>query len=155
MNLLTSMLGAVGMGHHFVVNIDSPPYDLGTWSRVSGLQVNWNSCTYRVGDQGNKSWVIPGTTKYQNIKLSRAACPDSEIVQLWLAQTSMNPTPISGAISLVMAGTGIPMAVWQLNEFFPIGWSIDDFDAGFGKPVVETLEITHGGFLLDQSLPQL
>jgi hypothetical protein len=45
--------------------------------------------------------------------------------------------------------------VWQLNEFFPIAWSISDFDAEQGKPAIETLELVHGGFLFDASLPQI
>jgi phage tail-like protein len=153
---LTSMLGSlpIGMGHHFSVIIDNPSYDLGTWSRASGLQVSWNLVEHRVGDQGNQAWIVPGTTKYANIKLSRAACIDSNVVQMWLAQTSTNPTPLSGAISLVTMGDLIPLVVWQLNEFFPIAWSISDFDAEQGKPAIETLELAHGGFLFDASLPQ-
>jgi phage tail-like protein len=142
----------VGMGHHFSVVVDNPAFDLGTWSRVSGLSVSWNPCEYRVGDQGNQFWVIPGNTKYSNIKLSRAACVDSNIVQMWLSQTSTNPTPLTGAISLVTT-MGIPLVVWQLNEFFPIGWSITDFEADQGRPAIETLELVHGGFLFDESLP--
>jgi phage tail-like protein len=154
---LTSMLGdlPIGMGHHFSVIIDNPTFDLGTWSRASGLQVTWNLVEYRVGDQGNQSWIIPGTTKYSNIKLSRAACIQSNVVQMWLAQTSTNPTPLSGAISLVTMGNLIPLVVWQLNEFFPIAWSISDFDAEQGKPAIETLELAHGGFLFDASMPQI
>jgi phage tail-like protein len=159
MSQLTSTLATaflpVGMAHHFRVSIDNPVYDLGTWSRVSGLQVSWNTCEYRVGDKGNQSWIIPGTTKYSNIKLSRAACFDSQTVQTWLAQTSRNPTPLSGAITLVMASGLIPIAEWPLNEFFPIAWSISDFDADQGKAAIETLELTHGGFLFDESLPQV
>jgi phage tail-like protein len=159
MSQLTSTLATaflpVGMAHRFVVSIDYPEYDLGTWSRVSGLQVSWNVCEYRVGDQGNQSWVIPGTTKYSNIKLSRAACADSQTVQMWLAQTSANPAPLSGAITLVMPTSLIPIAQWRLNEFFPIAWSISDFDADQGKTAIETLELTHGGFLFDESLPRV
>jgi len=154
MSLMSTLLGnlPVGMGHHFSVVVDNPAFDLGTWSKVSGLQVSWNPCEYRVGDQGNQFWVIPGTTKYSHIKLSRAACLESNIVQLWLSQTSTDPTPLTGAISLVTA-MGIPIVVWQLNDFFPIGWSITDFEAAQGHPAIETLELVHGGFLFDESLP--
>jgi|SRR5215469_5211908 len=154
MSLMSMLQGIpVGMGHHFSVVIDNPAFDLGTWSRASGLQVSWNICEYRVGDQGNQYWLIPGTTKYSNIKLSRAACVESNIVQMWLAQTSNNPTPLSGAISLVAMGGLVPLVTWKLNEFFPIGWSITDFDAEQGRAAIETLELVHGGFLFDESLP--
>jgi phage tail-like protein len=154
---LTGMLDnlPIGMGHHFSVVVDNPQFDLGTWSKVSGLQVEWKVCEYRVGDQGNQSWLTPGLTNYSKIKLSRAACLDSMIVQQWLAQTSTNPTPLSGLISLVAMGDLMPLASWPLQEFFPVAWSITDFDADQGRPAIETLEIAHGGFLFDASLPQL
>lgn len=147
-----SLLSQVSMSHHFVVLIDNPTYDLGAWYRVSGLSVKWKSCEYRVGDQGNQSYILPGNTEYQNIKLSRAACADSQIVQAWLASTSLNPVPHSGAIMLMDFG-GVPVVHWQLKEFFPIAWSIVDFDADAAKPAIETLELAHNGFLYDESMP--
>lgn len=151
-NALGNVLSQVSMSHHFVVAIDNPAYDLGTWARVAGLTVSWTPCEYRVGDKGNQFWILPGNTKYQNIKLSRAACADSQIVQAWLASTSLDPTPHSGAILLMDYG-GIPVVHWRLNEFFPIAWSIVDLDADQGKPAIETLELAHTGFLYDESVP--
>ena len=151
---LGSALSQVSMTHHFVVCIDNPAYDLGTWARVSGLTVSWNPCEYRVGNRGNQLWIMPGTTKYQPIKLSRAACADSQIVQLWLAATSKNPVPLSGTIMLIGLG-GLPVVHWRLNEFFPIGWSIVDFDADQGRPALETLELAHTGFLYDEFMPAI
>ena len=68
---------AVGMTHRFVVVIDNPTYNLGTWSRVQGLSMKWNRCEYRTGDMWNQFWSLPGTTEYERIKLSRAACAGS------------------------------------------------------------------------------
>ena len=146
------LLTQVSMTHHFVVLIDNSTYDLGTWYRVQGLSVKWQDCKYRVGDQGNQLWILPGNTEYPNIKLSRAACADSQVVQAWLASTSLNPVPHSGAIMLMAYG-GVPVVHWRLNQFFPIAWSIVDLDADSAKPAVETLELAHSGFLYDESVP--
>jgi phage tail-like protein len=140
----------VGMTHRFVVVIDNPTYNLGTWSKVQGLSVSWKRCEYRVGDMWNQFWSLPGNTEYERIKLSRAACAESQIVQAWLASTSLNPTPLSGIIML-MDWTGMPVIHWTLNQFFPVAWSIDEFDADHGKPAIETLELVHTGFLYDET----
>ena len=145
------LLTQVSMSHRFVVLLDNSTYDLGTWYRVSGLQVKWQRCEYRVGDRGNQFWVLPGNTEYERIKLSRAACADSQVVQAWLASTSLNPVPHSGVI--VLMDYGIPVVHWRLNEFFPVAWQIVDFDADAAKPAIETLELAHTGFLYDESLP--
>lgn len=142
-----TMSGEVGMTHRFIVSIDSGRYDLGSWSRVSGLTVSWSVASYRPGDN-NDTWICPGPKRYPNIKLSRAACADSQVVQTWLRETTRNHTPLTGSIKMLdwMAMT---IVEWKLKHFFPVGWSIADFDATGARPAVETLEIAHTGFLDD------
>jgi phage tail-like protein len=139
-----------GISHHFVVNVMNGPYDFGTWSKVSGLSVNWDVCEYRTGSTGNGCWVFPGNTKYERVKLSRAACFDSQTVQEWLAETSRSVTPLSGAI-VMCDSRNLPILSWELKQFFPCGWAITDFEAGSASHVaIETLTIAHTGFLGDE-----
>jgi phage tail-like protein len=139
----------VGMTHRFVVQIDDSEYDLGSWARAAGLTVNWAKCEYRLGDDNDVAF-FPGNASYSNIKLSRAACSDSGTVQKWLAATSQAHVPLSGAIYMVDFA-GMPTVTWELKQFFPIAWSIDEFASGGAKPAVETLELAHTGFLHDEA----
>lgn len=141
-------LTTVGMSHRFSVIIDNFAYNIGNWYRVSGLSVSWQQLDYRVGEYGNRVWIYPGATKYEPIVLSRAAGIYSRVVQHWLAQTSNNPQPLSGVIQLQDVA-GLPLVSWRMSEFFPIAWSIETFDAGGGKPAIETLKLAHTGFLDD------
>jgi phage tail-like protein len=139
---------AVSMSHHYAVLIDNVKYHFGDWSKATGLSVNWTLIEHHTGDEGNESCFFPGSTKYELITLSRAAGPYSRMVQHWLSQTSKNPQLQSGTIQLVDF-VGVPLVQWRLNEFFPIGWAIESFDAGAAKPAVETLKLAHSGFLDD------
>jgi phage tail-like protein len=140
--------GMFGISHRFVIAIDNSTYDLGYWHKVSGLSVTWDLCKYRPGDQGNNFFIFPGTTTYENIQLTRPVSPLSEITQRWLSSTSSNMTPLSGAIMLC-ASSGVPIISWNLYQFFPVSWRVEDLTAETGKVVVETLEIAHTGFLDD------
>jgi phage tail-like protein len=149
----SGLTSTVGLAHHFVVSIDNAVYDFGSWSRAAGLSVKWDVCEYRTGDQGNAVQVYPGQTRYERIKLSRAACPDSATVQQWLAGTSLDCAPLSGAIHMMTYGPAafVPIVSWVLREFFPVGWSITDFESSAnGTVAIETLELVHTGFLADQ-----
>jgi phage tail-like protein len=139
---------SLGMVHHFTVRVDDSSYDLGDWSKASGLTVNWEVCQHRAGDQGNAIWLFPGNTKYETIKLTRAACKDSASVQKWLADTSKTPKALSGAVALVDAA-GDVIVRWPLTQFFPIGWAISEFEAGTSRVATETLTLAHAGFLND------
>lgn len=150
---VSGALGALGdatfgMAHRFVVVIDNPTYDLGFWQKASGLGVRWEVCTYRAGDQGNDFWIAPGTTRYENIKLTRPVSPASNVVQQWLAATSARMRPLTGAVQL-LSGFGVPIVQWRLYQFFPVAWSVDEFSAPNAAVVTETLEFAHTGFLDD------
>ncbi len=142
------LFNEVGMTHRFVVAIDSGAYDLGSWSKVTGLTVTWAVCSYRPGDT-NDQWICPGPTRYPNIRLSRAACADSRIVQRWLQETSRRHVPLTGSVRM-LDWTAMPIVEWRLKHFFPVGWAIADFDSTGARPAVETLDLAHTGFLDDE-----
>ncbi|MEV6718008.1 phage tail protein [Lentzea sp. NPDC051208] len=146
---VNDLFGQVGMTHRFSVVMDHDLFELGEWQRVSGLSVTWEPCEFRTGDMGNDFVLYPGKTKYDNIKLARAACGATQDVQDWLGEVSRSWSPISGAIAL-HDYLGFRVVEWEMRELFPIAWSISDFDAGDGKVAVETLQVAHTGFLNDK-----
>lgn len=135
------------MSHRFRVVIDSSKYDLGSWTKASGLSVSWAPHPYRWGEN-TYTHILPGAKKYSNIKLSRGACSDSATVQEWLAQVTKSFEPLCGVV-MMTDFLGMPVLSWELREFFPIGWSIAEFDSGAARPAVEVLELAHSGFLHD------
>jgi phage tail-like protein len=136
-----------GDSSKFLVEFDDGEYDLGAWSRASGLSVKWDPVEYRRGDY-NHVWAAPGIAKYSTISLSRATCPDSQFVQTWLATTSKEPKIFSGSIKL-LSWYGLPLCEWRLKQFVPIGWKVADFDSKAATVVIETLDLAHTGFLDD------
>lgn len=136
-----------GESSKFVVQFDDSSYDLGAWSKVSGLGVKWDPIEYRTGNF-SRAWSGPGVAKYSTISLSRATCFDSQAVQDWLAETTREPKVFSGAIKL-LTPIGIALCEWTLEQFIPIGWKLADLDSKAATVVVETLELAHNGFLHD------
>ncbi|ONI81528.1 hypothetical protein ALI144C_19635 [Actinosynnema sp. ALI-1.44] len=146
---LAALSGQVGMTHRFVVAIDEGAYDLGSWTKVTGLSVRWDKHTYRPGS-ANAETIMPGNLTYTDITLSRAACDDSKKVQSWLVATTRTNNRHSGAIHMVDHDNNYTVT-WQLKEFFPIGWQITEFDASSARPALETLTLAHNGFLNDEA----
>ncbi|MFG3421816.1 phage tail protein [Micromonospora sp. NPDC049460] len=136
-----------GVNHRYLVVIDDERYNLGSWSRVSGLGVTWQVCEYRAGDS-NDVHTFVGAPTYSRIRLSRAVCFDSQVVQEWLCQQARRYQPLSGSIQLVDS-LGIKIVGWELKHFFPVGWSVSELDPSRAGVAVETLELAHTGFLDD------
>lgn len=146
-SLAAGMFNMRGDSSKFLVVFDNSTYDLGAWSKVSGLSVSWDACEYRNGDT-KEIWTAPGLPKYSKLSLSRATCPDSMTVQEWLADTSKNPKPFSGNVQL-LSWVGIPLVEWSFKRLFPVGWKIADFETKAATVVIETLDLAHTGFLND------
>lgn len=146
-SLVTGQLGLRGDSSRFLVIFDDSEYDLGSWSRVSGLGVQYDTVEYRCGDS-NQVWTAPGIAKYSKISLSRATGLDSGKVQEWLSKTSRQPQVFSGKIQL-QSVIGLPICEWTLKSFVPCGWKIADLDSKAQTVVTETLDLAHTGFLED------
>ncbi len=146
-SLIAGEFNLRGDSSKFLVVVDDSKYDLGSWSKISGLSVKWDPIEYRCGDM-TKIWTAPGVRKYTSISLSRATCFDSQAVQDWLRDTAMTPKVYSGSIKL-LSWMGVPLCEWTLDSFVPVGWKIADFETKAATVVLETLEIAHSGFLPD------
>ncbi|WP_112242947.1 phage tail protein [Kribbella monticola] len=142
---LEQLSGQVAMSHRYVIDIDASNYQLGGWSKAAGLGVSWQKYSYRGGDATHDT-LVPGNVSYPNVSLSRAVGRDSAKVQAWLVSVTRDRRSLSGAIHLVDF-LGSPVVTWRLNEFFPIGWRLTEFDSAGSRPAIETLELCHTGFL--------
>ena len=137
----------LGVGMRFKVTIDKTPYDLGSWSKVSGLDVTWDMVEYRAGDGQNDRLYFPGLTKYNPIVLERGVVKaDTEEVRKWLESNSFAMEVQSGKIELLDAKSATVMH-WTLRHILPQKWSISPFDASQSKVAIETLQLAHMGFL--------
>ncbi|HZB42238.1 MAG TPA: phage tail protein [Ilumatobacter sp.] len=137
----------LGVGMRFKVTIDKTSYDLGSWAKVSGLDVTWDLIEYRAGDGKNDKWYFPGLTKYSTVKLERAVQKaDTEAVRGWLESNSFAMEVQSGKVELLDAKSE-PVMHWTLRHVLPAKWSISPFDANASKVALEVLELAHMGFL--------
>jgi phage tail-like protein len=143
----SAMLGLVNRFH---VKVTPGDHDLGSWSKVDGLDVTFEVPEYRAGDAWNFRWFFAGSTKYSNVKLSRAAVSkDTPHVHDWLSDIAKKGKPGEVTIELRDAHHE-PVHSWTLKNAMPVKWNISGFEAGGSQVAVESLEIGHIGFLDDE-----
>ena len=143
---LEQLTGQVGMSHRYVIDIDRSLYQLGLL--VQGVGSRRQLAEAHLPGRGARRTrrSCRATSATRTSASSRAAGADSGRVQEWLVTVTRARQPLSGAIYLVDF-LGMPVVTWRLNEFFPIGWRLSEFDSGGSRPAIETLELTHTGFL--------
>jgi phage tail-like protein len=145
---MTTPDAMLGMSMRFKLTIST--YDLASWTKISGLEVSWDLVEYRAGDNDNDRWMSIGLAKYPNVKCERAANKaDSENVMKWLNSNSFKAKPQTATIELQDAGLK-PVMTWNLRNVMPVKWNITPFDAAGNKVAIETLELAHNGFLVEE-----
>jgi phage tail-like protein len=139
----------LGLANRFVVTVDGGP-SLGSWAQATGLEVSWDYAEYRSGEDWNHRWFFPGMTKYPTVKLTRSAdATDTPLVKKWLDDTSKAFKPATLTIELRDAHNK-EVFKWTCKNAVPLKWSVAGFDATSAKVALETLELTHLGFLDDE-----
>jgi phage tail-like protein len=139
----------LAISNRFTVKVDAPgEINLGSWSKVEGLDVTFDVVEYRAGDAWNSRWYCPGSTKYSTVKLSRAVTQDTEKVKKWISDTAKGHKP---GLMVIEARDSSDKVVftWELRSAMPSKWSCNGLDASASRLLMETLEVVHLGFLDD------
>jgi phage tail-like protein len=140
---------AIGLANRFTVKVTGGP-DLGSWQKAEGLDVTWEVADYRSGDAGNARWFAPANTKYNPVKLMRAAdSKDSKSVKDWLNNNSFGHKAGSEVRIALQDSSKKDVMEWHLRNVMPKKWSITSMDAGSSSVAIELLELEHEGFLED------
>ncbi|HEY2706302.1 MAG TPA: phage tail protein [Candidatus Dormibacteraeota bacterium] len=132
-----------GMALHFEVDIDG--VDLGTWSKVEGLTVEFGVLSHSTGNDDHVT-LTPGRTSYQSITLTRPVTPASKAVTSWLTLQKRKPFKGTGVIVLMDAAR-LPVMTWELAGVLPLKWSGPNLDVSTSGVAMETLVLAHEGFL--------
>ncbi|WP_051942345.1 phage tail protein [Streptacidiphilus rugosus] len=149
---MSTNFDGLALANRFKVVLDDGKIDLGYWSTAGGLDVSWELCQYRAGDTGNGRTYYPGFTKYSDIVLTRAACLDSQKVRAWLSDKSIKNSIAKSTGEIYLANSEGQMVMsWKLMAVMPLKWAVDKFDASASKVAIETLTLTHEGFLDDSA----
>jgi phage tail-like protein len=143
-----------GLAMRFQVVVDG--LNLGQWSSCKGLELRCKPDVFR--NQGNAfhDEILPGDISYSPVKLERAMeARSSKAVQDWLGATfstwlgSDSAEPYQGGTARItlLDGTAATVMTWTLLGVYPTGWTGPTLSAKDNNVAIETLELTHLGFL--------
>jgi phage tail-like protein len=121
--------------------------DLGAFSSVSGLGVDFQVQEVEEGGGGLLVHQLVGRPKYQRLELRRPVNPDTRKVMAWLARTVHQVTPATASL-VALTPDGSSICQWDLAGVVPASWTGPGFDAsGAPQPAIETLVVAYQGFL--------
>lgn len=130
--------------YQFVVSA-AGTHDLGSWSKVSGLEVTWDVVEYWSGGHANVSRpYFPANTKYGTVKLSRASSDEVPLVLVWLRDLEATRERPTLTITL-LDEAGVAVARWQLHQITVRNYAIGGSESKGSDVAIETLVLAHEG----------
>jgi phage tail-like protein len=127
--------------HSFVVNIEG--HDLGSWQKVSGLDVAFDVIEFREGSGPTR--YFPGATKYTTIKLERTFTGDTKLTD-WFTAFSQTPTERVRGTIILFDPAHTEVARWNFENAWPQKLTGPVLNAGTNDVPVESIELVHEGF---------
>lgn len=134
----------------FILEVDG--VSIGTFTEVSGLNVEISTERIEEGGQNHFVHQRPGRITWPNIVLKRGVVDDDNLFR-WFAKTSGDGyagegsklAMLSGAITLI-TDAGDRLRSWSIDRAFPVKWSGPSFAVSSTDIPSEELEIAHHGF---------
>ena len=134
--------------YYFTVMAGDESHDLGTWSKVSGLDVTWDIAEYRSDGAANVSrWYFPGNTKYGTVTLNRSSSGEIDLVLAWLRDLAATGESQTLVITL-FDEEGEVVVSWQLEGVVPQKFTVGGFNAEGTDVAIETLVLSHEGLIV-------
>jgi phage tail-like protein len=153
----------LGLSMLFTVSVGSLG-SLGQWTACDGLRVDFRFDRVRSGGEYGHDYILPSGISYPPVTLRRGMDPVAsrkvrdwlrtvaERWQLWEGEPGPRPfagTTVTVSLHDVYKDPEAPVAVWSLQNAYPVSWSGPSLNARTNEVAVETLVLEHEGFLAE------
>ncbi|HEX2927229.1 MAG TPA: phage tail protein [Ruminiclostridium sp.] len=120
--------------------------NVASFSDVSGFDAQTNSVDYREGDETLLTTrKLPGLAKYGNITLKKGVIEDLNIYNWAISMPTQGKIIRRNLTITLMDEAGTDKASWQIENAWPVKYSLSEFKAQGNEVMMETLELTHEG----------
>lgn len=113
---------------------------------VSGLNVEYDTESFKEGGQNRFEHKLPVRTKYPDLSLKRGMLKDSKVIE-WCTKAFVNREFQLADVNVTLLNESHePLKTWHLVDAWPKKWSVSDFNAQENSLVIETLDLCYKYF---------
>lgn len=120
------------------------------FQEVNGIAREFQLQERTSGGNNDNTFKLPTIVKYPNLVLKRGLFKDSGVLR-WIDNIMSNPSrevpPCTVMVSLLNPD-GEPLISFNLENVFPLKWSLDGFNAQESRIAVETMEFYYKKFTI-------
>jgi phage tail-like protein len=116
----------------------------GSFSEVSGLEVEIVPIDYRTGSEDSTVRKVPGLKKFTNITLKRGVIGDLTLWN-WIKSVMDGQAQRANGTITLLDESGQAVMTWKFRRAWPCKWSGPALNATANEIAIETLELCHEG----------
>ena len=132
---------------HFQVKWDDTEL---AFQEVSGLDIETQPLEYRAGNNPVFSTTkMPGMLKTGNITMKKGVFVKDNAIWDWFAEIKMNTITRKALTISLLDEAQAPTMVWKVQNAFPVKVTGTDLKAEGNEVAVESIEIAHDGFVIE------
>lgn len=122
------------------------------FQEVSGLDIENEPLEYRAGNSKVFSKIkMPGMVKSGNITMKKGVFAKDNAIFDWFKKVKMNTIERKAVTISLLDEEGNPTMVWKVQNAFPVKVSSTDLKSEGNEVAVETIEIAHEGFVIENA----
>ncbi|GFE50684.1 phage tail protein [Roseobacter cerasinus] len=134
---------------HFQVKWDDTEL---AFQEVSGLDIESEPIEYRAGNNPVFSTIkMPGMIKTSNITMKKGVFVKDNAIWDWFSEIKMNTITRKALTISLLDEAQNPTMVWKVQNAFPIKVTGTDLKADGNEVAVESIEIAHEGFVIENA----
>ena len=117
---------------------------------VSGLNVQYDTESFKEGGENRFEHVIPTRAKYSDLVLKRGIFrPNDSGITKWCKKAfdNMEFEPLNLDVALLNQNHE-PLLLWKIVHAYPKNWKLADFNAEKGEVLIETFELNYNYFTM-------
>lgn len=134
---------------HFSVKWDDTEL---AFQEVSGLDIETQPLEYRAGNSKVFSTIkMPGMLKTGNITMKKGVFVKDNAIWDWFTEIKMNVIKRKALTISLLDESGGTTMVWKVQNAFPVKVTSTDLKAEGNEVAVESIEIAHEGFVIENA----
>ena len=133
------------LGFHYRVQIDG--IEIAGFSEVTGLGLEVELADWREG--GNNEFLLrfAGPAKHPSNLILKRGMMDADVLWAWQREITEGTIALRNAAIVLLDSAGNDRRRWEFLHVCPVRWSGPELRAGSAEVAVETLELTHRGYI--------
>ncbi len=136
----------VFLNNCFSADVPGMPFLLGNFTKISGMESEWELETYHEGGDNSGYHMFPKQVKNSRL-VFEYGLGFIDTLSKWFTATKLGMMVKMPMMVYLLNEKGLPIKLWMVLDAMPVKYTVPGFDAMASEVVITRLEFIHNGII--------